>query len=48
MAADFWAHHYTENPDSEKEAIDDDFSMEEELRKANEEAEGLPDDFEEI
>ena len=48
MMADFWAHHYTENPHSEKEAIDDDFSLEDELRKANEEAGDLPDDFEEV
>ena len=48
MMSDFWAHHYAENPDAAKEAIDDDFNLDAELRLADQEAGDLPNDFEEI
>lgn len=45
MAADFWAHHYAENPDAaSKESVDDDFDMAAELAKADAEV----DDWEPI
>lgn len=54
LRAEWWAHYYAENG-AEEEFEDDDFDLEEELRKIDEEAEADealagndPDDFEEV
>ncbi len=47
MLVDLFAHHYADNPNVD-EVADDDFDMAAELAKADAEADGLPDDFEDV
>lgn len=48
MLVDFWAWHYAEHPDADKEVVDDGFDMAAELAAADAEADDLPDDFEDV
>lgn len=48
MLADFFAHRFADNPDESKEVVDDGFDMAAELARADEEAGGPPNDFEEF
>lgn len=48
MAADYWAWRFAEDPTANKEDMDDEFDLAAELAAADAEADGLPDDFEDV